>query len=280
MPGSSAVDGELTGGGTERLHHHDPGLILIERTGGNPFFLEQLLLEQGRAHAQSPHLEGVPDSVQGLGLNRLDLLAPPDRLAACNASVMGQRFRLGALQYLLEDDHYRPDALLTQRLIRPEGDSFLFAHIELCYRRGDILFAQGQVDACLEAHRQGERLAPRSLNCAFWLGLPMPIMPAGRCAPLPKFDRDLPATEGSRGHPRLCRCPGTLYPGRASVVERFLYPAGAASGPHADRSTSWCSTATAGSTLLKQARTTGWCFGTQELMALLHENGATANIGV
>ena len=94
----------------------------IERSGGNPFFLEQLLLETDTKGVE------VPDSVQSLVLTRLDLLADEDRIAAQAASVLGQRFRLSTLQHLIGQERYTPDALLDQRLIRTEGESYLFGH--------------------------------------------------------------------------------------------------------------------------------------------------------
>ncbi len=94
----------------------------IDRSGGNPFFLEQLLWN-GEANA-----DRIPDSVQSLVLNRLDLLSANDRRAAQAASVLGQRFKVDALKQILEQADYRPDELLNQRLVRPEGDAYLFAH--------------------------------------------------------------------------------------------------------------------------------------------------------
>ncbi|MBV2138342.1 MAG: AAA family ATPase [Candidatus Thiodiazotropha sp. (ex Ctena orbiculata)] len=94
----------------------------IERSGGNPFFLEQLLLgatdREGR----------VPDSIQSLVLSRLDLLSDEDRQAVQGASVLGQRFKLDLLVQLLGNNDYRPDALLNLRLLQPEGEGYLFVH--------------------------------------------------------------------------------------------------------------------------------------------------------
>lgn len=102
----------------------DPAFIhrCVERSGGNPFFLEQLLWNSSTGE------ERVPDSIQSLLLTRLDMLASGDRLAAYAASVLGQRFRLDSLRHLLQNDGYRPDALLELRLIRPEGEGYLFVH--------------------------------------------------------------------------------------------------------------------------------------------------------
>ena len=64
-------------------------LACIERAGGNPLFLEQLLrnAEEGTADA-------VPPSIQSLVLARMDRLASSDRQAFQAAAVIGQRFSL------------------------------------------------------------------------------------------------------------------------------------------------------------------------------------------
>jgi DNA-binding SARP family transcriptional activator len=66
----------------------------IERAGGNPLFLEQLLRAARAGETQIPH------SVQSLIGARLDQLTPCDRTAAQAASILGQRFMLDALRYL------------------------------------------------------------------------------------------------------------------------------------------------------------------------------------
>ena len=94
----------------------------IRRAGGNPFYLEQLLLSGETGDGK------VPDSVQQLVLVRLDLLSEPDRRAAQAASIVGQRFGSDLLRHMMGDDGYLPDALFAQRIIRPEGTSYLFSH--------------------------------------------------------------------------------------------------------------------------------------------------------
>lgn len=102
----------------------DTGQIMrcIERAGGNPLFLEQLL------RATSAGDEQIPHSVQSLVWASLDRLAPPDQVAVQAASVMGQRFTLAALRYVLDDPAYRCDPLIEHRWVRPDGDGYLFAH--------------------------------------------------------------------------------------------------------------------------------------------------------
>lgn len=95
----------------------------VERSGGNPLFLEQLL----RAAEEASDGE-VPGSVQSIVQARMDSLAAPDRLALQAASVLGQRFSLEALRHLTDNPAYDCEALVEHALVRPEGSGFLFAH--------------------------------------------------------------------------------------------------------------------------------------------------------
>ncbi len=97
----------------------------VTRSGGNPLFLEQLLRSRSAAGA-------VPDTIHCIVLARTDALAAHDRQALQAASVLGQRFSLEALRYLLDDPDYQVTALLDQALIRSDGGAsdsdYLFAH--------------------------------------------------------------------------------------------------------------------------------------------------------
>ena len=95
----------------------------IERAGGNPLFLEQLLhnAEEGRE-------EAVPATIQSLVLARMDRLPPREREAFQAAAVIGQRFGLALLRRLIDDPDYVCDGLVANALVLPEGEDFLFAH--------------------------------------------------------------------------------------------------------------------------------------------------------
>ncbi len=95
----------------------------IERAEGNPLFLEQLL-RSSREHPQG----ALPDSIQTLVLARMDRLSNVDKRAFQAASVLGQRFGLDAVRHLVDDPAYDCRALVTNQLVRPEEDEFLFAH--------------------------------------------------------------------------------------------------------------------------------------------------------
>ncbi|MEZ5903573.1 MAG: adenylate/guanylate cyclase domain-containing protein [Geminicoccaceae bacterium] len=97
----------------------------IERAGGNPLFLEQLV----RLGQETGADAAVPGTVQSLVQARLDRLEAGDRTALQAAAVLGQRFDRGALGHLLDDPGYDPVRLAERLLLRTdEGDAFRFAH--------------------------------------------------------------------------------------------------------------------------------------------------------
>ena len=95
----------------------------IERSEGNPLFLEQLLRTESGIED-----DNLPDSIQTLVQSRMDRLPEKDRAAIQAASVIGQRFTQELVQFLVIDSAYECKALLTHHLVRVEGDGFLFAH--------------------------------------------------------------------------------------------------------------------------------------------------------
>jgi hypothetical protein len=76
---------------------HSVALACIERAGGNPLFLEQLL-----RNAEEGSEGAIPASMQSLVLARMDRLAQRDRQAFHAAAVIGQRFDLALLRHLIE----------------------------------------------------------------------------------------------------------------------------------------------------------------------------------
>ena len=95
----------------------------IERAAGNPLFLEQLLLSVEKGVSES-----VPDSIKSLVLSRMDQLSREDKQALQSAAILGQRFELEALRFLIKTPEYDCGSLVEHRLVRPEGAQFLFAH--------------------------------------------------------------------------------------------------------------------------------------------------------
>ncbi len=94
----------------------------IERAGGNPLFLEQLL------SAADEHKDALPASLHSLVLARVDRLPERDRAALRAAAVIGQRFSLALVRLLANMPDYVCDNLLAHSLVREEGDEFLFGH--------------------------------------------------------------------------------------------------------------------------------------------------------
>lgn len=113
----------------------------VARAGGNPLFLEQLLLAAGDALR-----DALPGSIQALVLARMDRLAPADKAALQAASVLGQRAESAAWQALL--DAPRPGAaepLVEAGLLRPDDDGVQFAH---------ALIRDGAYESLLKSRRR------------------------------------------------------------------------------------------------------------------------------
>lgn len=96
----------------------------VQRAGGNPLFLEQLI----RDAAERADSDAVPETVQSLVQARLDRLEPALKQAVQAATVFGQRFSLGGLRHLLGDGSCDIGALITHHLLRPDGEELLFEH--------------------------------------------------------------------------------------------------------------------------------------------------------
>lgn len=94
----------------------------IDRAEGNPLFLEQLLRSRRDGGGKLPH------SLQGVVLARLDTLPEADRRALQAASVLGQRFDPEDLAALLGGASHDCTRMVQRQLLRPDGDSYLFAH--------------------------------------------------------------------------------------------------------------------------------------------------------
>jgi hypothetical protein len=111
----------------------------IERAAGNPLFLEQLLLNVAKGSSES-----VPDSIKSLVLTRVDQLRDEDKQALQAAAVLGQRFDLQGLRFLIDNSDYECRNLIEHHLVRPEGSLYLFAH---------ALIQEGAYASLLKRHR-------------------------------------------------------------------------------------------------------------------------------
>jgi tetratricopeptide (TPR) repeat protein len=95
----------------------------VARAEGSPLFLEQLLRSaDGRLSRE------LPGTIQSVVMARMDQLEETDKAALQAASVIGQRFSLGALRALLDDGAYACAGLLRDYLVRPEDNDFRFVH--------------------------------------------------------------------------------------------------------------------------------------------------------
>lgn len=95
----------------------------VSRADGNPLFLDQLLRNADQVAGQE-----MPASVQSIVLARMDSLKAEDRRALQAASVLGQRFALDALRWMLDAVEQTFDELIRYALLIPDDDGLLFAH--------------------------------------------------------------------------------------------------------------------------------------------------------
>ncbi len=113
---------------------------LLDRSGGNPFFLEELVTLLSDAgdivRRQSPtpsgDLAGLPDTLRGLIQARLDALTQPERFLLEDAAILGRRGSHEALQIMAAEYHgiheIGPalDGLAEKELLEVEGDRWGF----------------------------------------------------------------------------------------------------------------------------------------------------------
>jgi class 3 adenylate cyclase/tetratricopeptide (TPR) repeat protein len=81
----------------------DLRLRILERAGGNPFFLEEIVQRLMDEPTGIERLD-IPDTVQGVLAARIDLLTPLEKRVLQSASVIGRTFWSGAVRSLLEPD--------------------------------------------------------------------------------------------------------------------------------------------------------------------------------
>ena len=94
----------------------------VERAGGHPLFLEQLL----RAGLYSS--DHVPLSVQALVDARMGQFEEPERRAVKTAAVLGEDFPRAVLDFALEGAEFDLSVLQEQRMLRQAGDRVAFVH--------------------------------------------------------------------------------------------------------------------------------------------------------
>ena len=110
---------------------------IIEQSGGNPLFAEQLLALVQEAPELA--LDRAPATVEALLASRLDRLDPRELRLVRRAAVVGRRFTRAELDDLSSDDDVdRHLVSLTERgLVHPVQDLFRFHHVlvrDVAYR--------------------------------------------------------------------------------------------------------------------------------------------------
>jgi class 3 adenylate cyclase len=98
---------------------------LVERSEGNPLFLEELAVSLGE---QSATADELPTSIRSIVAARIDALPAAERDVLLDASVVGRIFWSGALARMAGDEHALLDALDSlegRDLIRRDGVSRL-----------------------------------------------------------------------------------------------------------------------------------------------------------
>ncbi|MCP5157287.1 MAG: AAA family ATPase, partial [Ectothiorhodospiraceae bacterium] len=103
---------------------HDP---LIEecviRSGGNPFYLEQLL----RFSAETTS-GAIPPTIRELVQARMDHLPETDKAVLRAAAVLGPEFPVDALHHVLDTDHVSCARLVSALLLLERDEGFAFGH--------------------------------------------------------------------------------------------------------------------------------------------------------
>lgn len=106
---------------------------LFERSGGNPFVLEELVsLLDGEAAAEPGRVAALPDTLRGLVAARLDDLNPGVRAVLQDASVIGQRGPMMGLREMSRQLHRATPAddamaeLVADELMELDDDQWAF----------------------------------------------------------------------------------------------------------------------------------------------------------
>jgi len=99
---------------------------IVERAGGNPLFLRELL----RSAGGSGGLEGLPESLEPLLVAEIDLLSLSDRQALRAAAVLGTSFDSAVLQDLLDGGAIADENLWSRlsAFVVPTASGWRFAH--------------------------------------------------------------------------------------------------------------------------------------------------------
>src|SRR5512132_951093 len=111
---------------------------LLDKTGGNPLFLEEVMLNVAECGEERAAKE-IPDTVQALIAARIDRLDGVSKAVLQRASVLGRTFWAGAIEYLAGGegiDNAVEDLLLRDLIV---GESRSSLKNEIAYRFKHVL---------------------------------------------------------------------------------------------------------------------------------------------
>ena len=125
--------------------HPAMAAMLVDRAGGNPFYLEELvsLIQEAGVHTVDQLLDTeageLPTTLRGLVAARLDALVPVDRQILDDATVLGRRGRLGALITMVEVKRGLDREVVRSHLERLAAREFLVLDGDTYSFRSDVI---------------------------------------------------------------------------------------------------------------------------------------------
>jgi class 3 adenylate cyclase/tetratricopeptide (TPR) repeat protein len=151
------LDGELAVGARQAL---------LDKTEGNPLFVEETIRMLSEANGQGGGIERIPDTLQALIAARIDHLPAGEKELLQCAAVIGRIFWKGAVEQLvLEGTEIDPllDDLLLREFLLPEARSTISG--EQAYRFKHVLIREVAYAGLSKAARAGYHQ-----RFAEWLG--------------------------------------------------------------------------------------------------------------
>jgi class 3 adenylate cyclase/tetratricopeptide (TPR) repeat protein len=110
--------------------------VVVERSGGNPFFAEEMVRRV--AEADEIDLAELPDSVQAVLAARLDALEPFERRLVQQAAVVGRTFWASSLATLAQEENRDLESALTslqeKDILAPGAERRLLGERELAFK--------------------------------------------------------------------------------------------------------------------------------------------------
>jgi class 3 adenylate cyclase/tetratricopeptide (TPR) repeat protein len=137
---------------------------LLEKTEGNPLFLEEVMLTVAECGAEQA-AAGIPDTLQALIAARIDRLDAPSKSVLQRASVIGRSFWSGAIEHLSSGegvDEAIEDLLLRDLVV---GESRSSLSNETAYRFKHVLIRDVAYGGLSKSAR-----AKHHARFAEWLG--------------------------------------------------------------------------------------------------------------